>query len=633
MLTKTPRLLAALDLAAEKAGWGSPLPPRHGRGVSCQVSFASFIATVAHVEVAPEGEVKLHRLTTAVDTGIAVNPDTIVAQLQGGMIFGATAALWGEITIDKGRVQQSNFHDYRMLRINEAPAIDVHLIKSGEPPGGIGETGVDHRAAGDPQRDLCRDRHRAAAPADRPRRSGGEETRHELVQPPQRDMRYCCSAPSRSSSIARRRLLALAGHRSRGRWSSPAAARSALADYHGANPTGVPAELAQASLIKRGEYLTRAADCTACHTAKGGAPFAGGLAFKLPFGTIYSPNITADKDTGIGNWSDAQFLNALHRGIDDEGERLYPAMPYASYTYMTDADALAIKAYLFSLAPVHQENPEDTLSFPFNQRWLMGHLEHVLQCRQAFRAEHRRAARNGIAAPISPRRSRIAANATRRAISPSRSTTGRNSAARSRPAGAPTTSPATDRPASARGAATSCERYLATGHADGRGTASGPMGEAVDASFRHLVPGDIHAIVAYLRTMPAVSSDLPAKLAGPASASHREPDVSDTRGKMLFAGACAGCHSWTGKSPIWTQATLTGARAVNDPSAINVAQIVVEGAIHKTPTGTVFMPAFGNSLLRRRDRRRGELRDAALRLERFGDHGQGRPQFAPTGLE
>ena len=123
---------------------------------------------------------------------------------------------------------------------------------------------------------------------------------------------------------------------------------------------------------KRGEYLTRAADCTACHTAKGGAPYAGGLAFALPFGTIYSPNITADKDTGIGNWSDAQFLNALHRGIDDEGERLYPAMPYASYTYMTDADALAIKAYLFSLKPVHQENPEDKLSFPFNQRWLMG---------------------------------------------------------------------------------------------------------------------------------------------------------------------------------------------------------------------------------------------------------------------
>ncbi|MES2253963.1 MAG: xanthine dehydrogenase family protein molybdopterin-binding subunit [Pseudomonadota bacterium] len=142
MLTKNPRLLGALNLAAEKSGWGTPLPPRHGRGVSAQISFASFIVTVAHVEVEDGGGVKLHKLTTAVDTGIAVNPDTVIAQLQGGMIFGATAALWGEITVENGRVRQSNFNDYRMLRISEAPVIDVHLIPSGEAPGGIGETGA-----------------------------------------------------------------------------------------------------------------------------------------------------------------------------------------------------------------------------------------------------------------------------------------------------------------------------------------------------------------------------------------------------------------------------------------------------------------------------------------------------------
>ena len=141
-LAKTPRLLAALNLAADKAGWGTSLPPRHGRGVSAQVSFASFIVTIAHVEVSDDGNVRLHRLTTAVDTGTVVNPDTVTAQLQGGMIFGSTAALWGEITVANGRVRQSNFHDYRMLRINETPEIDVHLIASTEPPGGIGETGV-----------------------------------------------------------------------------------------------------------------------------------------------------------------------------------------------------------------------------------------------------------------------------------------------------------------------------------------------------------------------------------------------------------------------------------------------------------------------------------------------------------
>jgi isoquinoline 1-oxidoreductase subunit beta len=141
MLGKTPRLQAALDLVAEKSGWGGPLPARAGRGVSVQPSFGSFIATVVEAEVDDRGEVRLRKVTSVVDTGIAVNPDIIVAQLQGGLIFGLTAALFGEITIDKGRVRQSNFNDYRMLRIDEVPPIEVHVVKSGEEPGGIGETG------------------------------------------------------------------------------------------------------------------------------------------------------------------------------------------------------------------------------------------------------------------------------------------------------------------------------------------------------------------------------------------------------------------------------------------------------------------------------------------------------------
>jgi isoquinoline 1-oxidoreductase beta subunit len=142
MLANQPRFLAVLDLAAEKANWGQPLPARVGRGVCVQPSFASFIATVVEAEVDEQGEVRLRRVTSVVDTGIAVNPDTIMAQVEGGLIFGLTAALYGEITIDKGRVQQSNFNDYRMLRIDQAPKIEVHVVKSGEAPGGIGETGT-----------------------------------------------------------------------------------------------------------------------------------------------------------------------------------------------------------------------------------------------------------------------------------------------------------------------------------------------------------------------------------------------------------------------------------------------------------------------------------------------------------
>ena len=142
LLGKTPRLKAALELAAEKAGWGTALPARTGRGVAVQTAFGSFIATVAQAQVDEHGGVHLQRIVSAVDTGIVVNPDTVIAQLQGGLVFGLTAALYGNISIERGRVQQSNFNDYRMLRINEIPHIEVHLIKSGEAPGGIGETGT-----------------------------------------------------------------------------------------------------------------------------------------------------------------------------------------------------------------------------------------------------------------------------------------------------------------------------------------------------------------------------------------------------------------------------------------------------------------------------------------------------------
>ena len=133
-----------------------------------------------------------------------------------------------------------------------------------------------------------------------------------------------------------------------------------LVDYHAANPTSAPAGLNGADVVKRGEYLARAADCVVCHTSPGGQQYAGGLAIPLPFGTLYSTNITPDKATGIGDYSDENFLNAVQRGFRRDGAHLYPAMPYPSYTYMTDADALAIKAYLFSLAPVRLRPIERT---------------------------------------------------------------------------------------------------------------------------------------------------------------------------------------------------------------------------------------------------------------------------------
>ena len=142
LLDKAPRAKAVLDLAAEKAGWGQPLPQGSGRGVSLQSVFGTYMAQVAEVEVSKDGEVRVRRVVCAVDCGTVVNPDTVEAQVQGAIIFGITAALYGEITLKGGRVEQGNFDTYQLLRIDEAPVIEVHIVQSSEPPGGMGEPGT-----------------------------------------------------------------------------------------------------------------------------------------------------------------------------------------------------------------------------------------------------------------------------------------------------------------------------------------------------------------------------------------------------------------------------------------------------------------------------------------------------------
>jgi mono/diheme cytochrome c family protein len=139
--------------------------------------------------------------------------------------------------------------------------------------------------------------------------------------------------------------------------------------------------------------------------------------------------------------------------------------------------------------------------------------------------------------------------------------------------------------------------YLSIGHADGHGTASGPMGEAVDHSLSQVAPEDIRAVVSYLRTIPAIpSTDLPATLAAPAPASHKQGGgAAEARGKMIFEGACVTCHGWSGESPLSPFATLVGALAVNDPTATNVAQIVISGTARHVPQDAISMPAFGNA--------------------------------------
>jgi mono/diheme cytochrome c family protein len=371
----------------------------------------------------------------------------------------------------------------------------------------------------------------------------------------------------------------------------------ALAEYHGEDPTGVPAELKGASLIERGQYLARAADCEACHTAEGGEPFAGGRAFVLPFGTLYSTNITPDKETGIGDYTDANFLDALHKGIAPGNEKLYPAMPFASYTYMTDADAGAIKAYLFSLKPVHAPDRENSLSFPFNQRSLMGIWALLFNPDKRFEPLPKRDPQWNRGAYLVEAMAHCGECHTPRNLM--QGLNHREKFSGSVQAGWRAYNITSD-PKSGIGAWSEADlaHYLAMGHADGRGTATGPMAEAVDNSLHYLTQGDIAAVVTYVRSVSAIAtSGLPEPKAAPAPASHAEGVAAnlDSRGKAVYAGACAGCHDWTGVSPVIPYATLTGVRSVNDRTAINVVQVILSGAHRRASESQATMPAFGGA--------------------------------------
>ena len=295
---------------------------------------------------------------------------------------------------------------------------------------------------------------------------------------------------------------------------------------------------------------------------------------------MYSTNITPDVDTGIGSYTDANFLDAVHKGIGRGNTRLYPAMPYASYTYMSDADALAIKAYLFTLKPVHAPAPTNTLAFPFNQRGLMGIWSVLFNPDKRYEPNVERSAEWNRGAYLAEAMGHCGECHTPRNLF--FALNNRQKFAGAVQAGWRAYNITPDR-SSGVGAWSDADlmHYLSMGHADGRGTASGPMGEAVDESLSHLKPSDITAMVTYLRSVAGVAtSDLPEPRTNPAPPSPAEGMAAnvDPHGKAVYEGACAGCHGWTGISPVIPFATLTGTRAVNDPTANNVAQVIIGGA-------------------------------------------------------
>jgi mono/diheme cytochrome c family protein len=356
-------------------------------------------------------------------------------------------------------------------------------------------------------------------------------------------------------------------------------------------------------ILARGEYLTKAADCVACHTVPdSGRPFAGGVAFKLPFGTIYSSNITADPTTGIGDWSDADFVRAVRDGVGKDGKHLYPAFPYTSYTKLSRSDVLAIKAYLGSLPPIRQANRANDLAFPFNQRWAMGFWNAAFFKDRRFVASASRSPEWNSGAYLATALGHCGECHTPRNLGFGLER-GKELAGEELQGWRAYN--ITPDPKYGIGAWSDAQitRYLQTGFADGHASASGPMGEAVSHSLQFLKSEDVAALVTYLRSVPAregkhrieVDPAPAPALASTDSTPGGGELPAHPQGLKLFEGACASCHQWNGKGLESQYAALLGTRGVNDVKGANVTQAILQGVKMRIGDSDVFMPAFGSA--------------------------------------
>jgi mono/diheme cytochrome c family protein len=341
--------------------------------------------------------------------------------------------------------------------------------------------------------------------------------------------------------------------------------------------------------IARGAYLARAGDCMACHTARGGVPYAGGRALDTPFGRLVAPNITPEPTTGIGNWTPDDFWRALHNGKSKDGRLLYPAFPYTNYTKVTRPDADALFAYLRSLPPVRQPNTPHALDFPYNQQvtlagWRLLYFKPGVQQPNSARD----ARWNRGAYLVEGLGHCAACHSTRNRLGATSSTLGGGLI--------PTIgwyAPSLSSEAEAglgKWSEAHIVQLLGTGVAPGA-SVTGPMAEVVAQSLQYLNQDDLGAMAAYLKSLPAA----PAAERAPAP---RPSEQEMQAGAKLFGQHCATCHGerGEGKGPY---PALSGNRALTLAEPVNAIRVVLNGGFAPGTAGNprpYGMPPFGHAL-------------------------------------
>jgi mono/diheme cytochrome c family protein len=361
-----------------------------------------------------------------------------------------------------------------------------------------------------------------------------------------------------------------------------------------------------AAATQRGAYLATAGDCAACHSVPGAQPFAGGLGIPTPLGNIVSTNITPSKTAGIGNYTEAQFRDALRKGIRADGKHLYPAMPYTAYAQLDDADVLALYDYfMHEVKPVDTSTTPTRLPFPFNIRLSMAAWNLLFLDRKPFAADPARSTEWNRGAYL-----------VRGLVHCSTCHTPRNllmaeESSRELAGGAVGTwfaSNITSDPSSGIGNWSMAQlvAYLKLGHVSGKAQAAGPMAEAVDNSLRHLTDADLQAIASYLKTVPPRHDPADTRAVDSWGGPSAEPDVARTTlpddadkmsGAQIYDAYCASCHqargqgSFDGGLPPLFHNTATGRT-----NTANLVMVILDGIRWHTDDSGVHMPGFAHEL-------------------------------------
>ncbi len=349
-----------------------------------------------------------------------------------------------------------------------------------------------------------------------------------------------------------------------------------------------PAFEASAAQVARGAYLALAGNCVACHTVRGGQPYAGGRAVDTPFGSVYGPNLTPDVKTGIGAWSAAEFWRALHNGRSRDGRLLYPAFPYPSFTQITRDDSDALYAYLRSLAPVEQPNRPNTLRFPYGLQASLAVWRALFFVPGVYEPDERRSApwNRGAYLVRGPGHC-VACHSTRNALGASIDELELSGGLIPMQGWyAPALAPDRQAPR----AQADLVELLQTGVSP-TGSVMGPMAEVVARSTQHLARADVQAIAEYLQSLPPMA--VRAKSVEPAAAA-----VLGT-GAALYREHCASCHGVAGQGAPGAYAPLAGNHDVTLPQTANLTRIVERGGFPPSTAGNprpYGMPPFGQTL-------------------------------------